>query len=169
VQPDPSRGARRSASSQGLLIVLALGIGVLGAMRFYAPRPVRLTVNRMQLLAGEPTLAAVSFRIENMRGAPITLNEIALAVIAADGTRTTAAQLGRDEIASRERFDPALASAMVNPIFRNTQVAAGRTVEAMAVFVVKGPRSNWNARRKATLTVDFNHREAVTAAIVSSR
>lgn len=114
---------------------------------------------------GESDLYLIpTLHIENHLDVPLFLKDFTLTFDTADGEMHTSAIEKNDLDAVYVAF-PAIQPLATPSLLRETTIAPGATIEGTLLAQFPVPKSTWEARKSATVTIDFYHAPSITVSV----
>ena len=168
-----------------LIVLAAAGFGIFYHRQNHAPLQlsstktlalnVHTTYTRPNHAAGtedggdDTTYIAASIHVTDLADAPLFLKDITATLTLADGTPV---QITRVRSSDQDRLlhivpavVPLLQQIGVPPLQPEQTIAPRTSADGYVLLLFAGPKSAWDSRKDATLTVDFYHQDSVTTTI----
>ena len=100
---------------------------------------------------------ASTVKIDNRLRIPIFLDGFDLTFTNLDGAQLTAKGLTKSQLADIEIAFPALKPLLTQPLLRDTTIDPGKSAQGAILYSLPIPKSMWDARKTATITVQLYH------------
>ncbi len=181
---EPSFAQHQSRSLVGpALIALAFAVIVFFTVRHFLPsNAVNLSVTHNEILPattvfksesivlGPPqtqeTLFVVpTIHIENTRDVPVSIDDYTLVITDPTGAQLSVKGAQKTEIPNIETSFPKITPLAANPLLRETSIDPGKSVDGTVIFTFDTPKSTWDTRKSAVITVDIYHGHPIEATI----
>lgn len=110
----------------------------------------------------------VTVRLKNELRLPLFLKDFNGSLIPSDTLPLTTSAVQKADLATLYQTFPALeklAAKQANPLYRETRVDPGQTVEGTVMLHFPVTPAVWDARQDATLTIDLYHQPSLTLTI----
>ena len=132
---------------------------------FYKAAPQSSSFRVLKVQEGESDLYLIpTVRIENHLDVPLFIKDFTVAFEADDGPMHTSAIEKADYDAVYSSF-PEIKPLMPTPLLRETSITPGAAVEGSVLAQFAIPQSVWDARKSASVTIDFYHAPSITIPI----
>ena len=137
--------------------------------------PLHTTYTHTGKTAGGPeggedtTYVVAALHVQDRASVPLFIKDITGSLQLADGTpfdftRIKAADMDR-LLEIVPSLKPVLQQIAVPPLQLEQNIAPGTSADGYVVFQLAGPKSAWDTRKIAAVTVDFYHQDAATATV----
>jgi len=181
-----SQAERRSFTGP-VLLALAVLAAAIGIFFWSTPlHPVDVSISRVATLpthtvfptatrivgmedpAEDAFFVLATVHIHNSLHVPLFVKDITGTLIAPDQTGITTSAVEKADLPNIYVSFPKLKPLSSNPLYRETTIQPGTDAEGMVVLSFPVNQNAWNARKSASITVDFYHQGKFTAEIPSS-
>jgi hypothetical protein len=117
----------------------------------------------------DTTYVVTALHLQDRASVPLFIKDITGTMQLADGTpvpftRIKAADLDR-LLQIVPTLRPVLQQIATPPLQLEQTIATGASADGYVLFQFAGPQSVWNARKDATITLDFYHQDPVTVTV----
>lgn len=180
-----SQASRRNLLVPVLLAVTVLSLAAYLIWRFTPHRtadlsvtstavfPVHLVFKADTIVVGrdqveDDVYILVTVRLKNELRLPLFLKDFNGSLIATDALPLTTSAVEKADLATLYQTFPALgklAAQQLNPLYRETRVDPGQTVEGTVMLHFPVTPAVWDGRQDATLTIDLYHQPSLTLTI----
>ncbi len=128
---------------------------------FYKAAPQSSSFKVLKVQEGESDLYLIpTVRIENHLDVPLFIKDFTIAFETDDGGMHTSAIEKADFETVYSSF-PEIRTLIATPLLRETSITPGSAVEGSMLAQFAIPQSVWDARKSASLTIDFYHAPSI--------
>jgi hypothetical protein len=118
-----------------------------------------------QETAEDDLYVLASVQIDNHLKVPLFISDITGAVTTTDDNVTTTSAIEKNDLANLYFTFPALKPLASDPLLRESAIRPGEHAEGMVLLAFPLTESDWNSRKSAAVTVEFEHQGSITIAI----
>ena len=180
--PSFAQPERRSFLVPILLALAAIAVAIGVAIHFFPATTVNITQVHTDVVPTETTFLRESkviappdtqrilyvvskVRVDNQLRIPIYTDDMHLTYTTTDNAELVVPAVEKNDLPDLLTNYPALKPLVVSPLFRNTEIDAGKSAEGTIVFALKLPKEMWDQRQSAIIKVEIYHQPAVYATI----
>ncbi|RXH57028.1 hypothetical protein [Granulicella sibirica] len=133
--------------------------------------PTQTTFKSQSIVVGEGASTQddlyvfTTLKVDDHLRLPITINTITASLITGDNQESATSAISKSDLPAIFIAFPKLKPLAAPPLLRETTIAPGQSAEGQLVFHFPVPKSTWDTRKSATITLDLYHQTPQTIVI----